>query len=178
MQIQYKLYKIDKKNMSDVIEKIANRYTYICIKDSIVAIQYDYSANGYKELLEFMANLDASQYIVTTSKFYNILTKMVKQNLRVYEIKLNALFEEDNEHILRYISRMNVDKVAKEDILHELLEELRWYNYDEGIDIAHMSFGLKNKAYFSRFYIYNNGVVAVDEDSYAVDIFELLKEQM
>lgn len=176
MQKQYKIYKID-KNAIDITLPLLNKYSYEKISDYIVAIQYDYLNNGYRELLEDMSNISVSQYIITTSVFYKLLSYFVDNSLEVYEIKLNALFEEDNDNLLKYIRKIN-QKNEIEDALKSLLEILEWYNYDEGIDISHMTFGMKYNNQNCRFHFYNNGILAIDSEKIIEPVFDLLKSVM
>lgn len=176
MQKQYKLYKIDKNAIDSTLSSL-NKYSYEKINDYIVAIQYDYLNNGYKELLETMSDLPVSQYIVTASGFYKLLSGLVENGLEIYEIKLNVLFEEDNMRLLQYIRKIN-QKVAIEDSLKSLLEILKWYNYDEGIDISHMTFGMKYNNQNCRFHFYNNGILAIDSEKIIQPLFDLLKSVM
>lgn len=176
MQKQYKLYKIDRDEL-DTTLGIISKYTYERISDCVVAISYDYMNNGYKELLEEMSGLSVSQYIFTTSKFYNLLTKLVKKDLELSDIKLNDLFEDDNNTILKYIMRLNQNN-DKEKSLESLLNELRWYNYDEGIDIIHMAFIILCNEQRCKFHFYNNGVLAIDSDKIVQQVFMLLREIM
>ena len=91
MQRQYKLDRIDKDATDDTFS-LLSKYNFVKLSDYIVAIQYDYLNNGYKELLESMSNVMVSQYIFTTSVFYKLLTYFVSNELRVYEIELSAVF--------------------------------------------------------------------------------------
>lgn len=176
MQRQYKLYRIDKDATDDTLS-LLSKYNFVKLSDYIVAIQYDYLNNGYKELLESMSNVMVSQYIFTTSVFYKLLTYFVSNELRVYEIKLSAVFEEDNLNLLNSINKIN----RKEDIensLSSLLEILKWYNYDEGIDISHMSFGMKYITKYCRFHFFNNGILAIDSEDIIQPLVALLKNVM
>lgn len=180
MQKQYKLYKLDKNEIDKTIDRlneIISKPRYKKINDVIIAIEYDYSRNGYKQLLEVMSELNVSQYIFTTSRFYNILNRIVSENLILYEIKLNSLFKEDNNIISKYIAKINYED-NKERFLKLLLEELKWYNYDEGIDISNMSFGIKvdGSQRKCRFHIYNNGVVAIDSSLIENKVFKVLED--
>lgn len=176
MQKQYKLYKMDKNAIDSTLLSL-NKYSYEKISDYIIAIQYDYLNNGYKELLETMSNLPVSQYIITASGFYKLLSRLVENELKVYDIKLNSLFEEDNVKLLQYIKRIN-QKTDVKDSLEALLEILKWYNYDEGIDINHMTFGIKYNKQNCRFHFYNNGILAIDSEKIIEPLFELLKSVM
>ena len=69
MQKQYKLYRIDKDTANDVVP-LLNKYTYEKINEYLVAIEYGYSGNGYKELLEEMSEIPVTQFIITASVFY------------------------------------------------------------------------------------------------------------
>lgn len=177
MQKQYKLYTLDKNGIDSTMDKlniIIGELRYKKINDVTVAVEYDYSKNGYKGLLESMSELDVSQYIVTTSRFYNMLNELINRNLTLYEIKLNSLFEDDNNIISKYIKHINGNNDKKK-YLELLLEELKWYNYDEGIDICNMSFVIKDDGDRNfRFHIYNNGVVAIDSDVVENKIFNIL----
>ena len=51
----------------------------------------------------------------------------------------------------------------------------KWYNYDEGIDISHMTFGMKMDGRNCRFYCYNNGILAIDTEKIIIPVFELLR---
>ncbi len=180
MQVQYKLYRLDKLNRESTIDKLKynDELIYKFINDDIIAIQYDYLKWTYKDLLEYMFDVqNISQYIFTTSKFYNILNTFVKQEISISDIKLVSLFEEENEKIYSYIQKIN-NNIEKENNLNKLLEELQSYNYDEGIDINEMSFRLKiqNSSQRSKFHIYNNGVIAIDSDKIIEQVFMLMKK--
>jgi hypothetical protein len=174
MQKQYKLYRIDKDTANDVVP-LLNKYTYEKINEYLVAIEYGYSGNGYKELLEEMSEIPVTQFIITASVFYKLLLHFVKSGVNLYEVKLNALFEEDNDCLYKYISAIN-QKKDDEGVMGELLDMLKWYNYDEGIDISHMVFGIEQGGRRFRFYFYNNGVLAVDSEKIIVPLFHLLKD--
>ncbi|MBS4931941.1 MAG: hypothetical protein KH020_11610 [Clostridiales bacterium] len=180
MQIQYKVYRLDKVNRENTIDKLNHNkeIVYKFIDDDIVAIQYDYLKWTYKDLLEYMFDIEnISQYIFTTSKFYNILNYFVKESISISDIKLVSLFEEENEKIYSYIQKIN-NNIEKENNLNKLLEDLQWYNYDEGIDINEMSFRIKaqNSSQRSKFHIYNNGVIAIDSDKIIEQVFMLMKK--
>ena len=51
----------------------------------------------------------------------------------------------------------------------------KWYNYDEGIDISHMTFGMKMDGRNCRFYCYNNGILAIHTEKIIIPVFELLR---
>lgn len=176
MQTQYKIYKID-ENAIDITLPLLDNYKCEKISDSIIAIQYDYLQNGYKELLEKMSELRVSQYIFTSSVFYTLLSYFVDNGLNIYEIKLNILFKEDNDDLTKFIRLIN-QKRDVEKALGSLLEILKWYNYDEGIDINHMTFGIKCDEQYCRFHFYNNGILAVDSDKVIVPLLSLLKNVM
>lgn len=174
MQKQYKLYKIDKDVVDDVMP-LLKKYVYEKVNECVVAIEYDYLNNGYKELLEKMSEIPATQYIITTSIFYKLLLYLVKSGIDVYEVKLNALFEEDNLSLHRYIRAINQSK-NDDNVMTELINMLKWYNYDEGIDISHMTFGMQQEDRNYRFYCYNNGVLAIDSERITMPLFKLLKD--
>lgn len=174
MQKQYKLYRIDKDAVADVMP-LLNKYTYEKISKYIVAIEYDYFDKGYKKLLEEMSEMSATQYILTASVFYKLLLYFVKKGLDVYEVKLNALFEEDNDCLYQYIKALNQSK-NDENAMRELIDMLKWYNYDEGIDISHMAFRMMQDGRNFKFYFYNNGVLAVDSEKIIVQLFLLLRD--
>lgn len=180
MQTQYKVYRLDKVNRKATIDKLNQNkeIVYKFIDDDTVAIQYDYLKWTYKDLLEYMFDIEnISQYIFTTSKFYNILNYFVKESILISDIKLVSLFEEENEKISSYIQKIN-NNIEKENNLNKLLEDLQWYNYDEGIDINKMAFRIKvqNSSQRSKFHIYNNGVIAIDSDRIIEQVFMLMKE--
>lgn len=174
MQKQYKLYKIDKDKVAVTIPHL-NKYKYKKLSENIVAIEYDYLNNGYKELLESMSKMATTQYIITTSLFYKLLSFFVKKGLDIYEVELNALFEQDNDSLHKYIREIN-QKKDDDNTVNTLLEVLKWYNYDEGIDINHMTFGMKSGNRNCRFHFYNNGVLAIDSEEIENQLFELLKD--
>ncbi len=174
MQKQYKLYRIDKDAVNDVMP-LLNKYTYEKINKYLVAIEYGYSGNGYKGLLEEMSGIPVTQFIITASIFYKLLLHFVRNGVNILEVKLNALFEEDNDSLYRYIKAIN-QKKDDERVMGELLDMLRWYNYDEGIDISHMVFGMKQGGRGFRFYFYNNGILAVDSEKIIMPLFDLLKD--
>lgn len=176
MQKQFKLLKIDKSAIDSTLP-LLNKYSYININNNIVAIQYDYLQNGYKQLLEIISDMYVSQYIITTSVFYKLLSYFVENGLEIYEVKLNTLFEEDNMNILKYIRKIN-QKSDVDNSLNSLLEILKWYNYDEGIDITHMTFGMKYNNKNCRFHFYNNGVLAIDSENIIEPLLDLLKNVM
>lgn len=173
MQKQYKIYKID-KNANDSTLLELSKYDYVKINDYAVAIQYDYLLHGYKKLLESMSELQVSQYIVTASVFYKLISNLVENGLEIYEIKLNILFEEDNTRLQRYITKIN-QKSDTKNSLEGLLEILKWYNYDEDIDISHVTFGIKDDNRNFRVYFYNNGIVAIDSEKIIHSLINLLK---
>lgn len=173
MQVQYKFYRIDKDAVSITLPLLSN-YKYEKVNNYIVAIQYDYLDKGYKDLLEYMSDKPVSQYIFTTSIFYKLLTNLVERNIDLYEIKLNMLFEEDNDEIMKLVQKINKN-IEKEKTLNDLLDLLKWFNYDEGIDISYMTFGLTNNNQRCRFHFYNNGVVTIDSDKIIVQVFDLLR---
>lgn len=172
MQKQYKFYKVD-QNAMDSILPVLCKYSYKCVNNYVVAIEYDYMSNSYKELLESMSELPVSQYIFTTSVFYKILINMMHESVEIYDIKLNSLFEEDNKDIAMCINKIN--KQNREQMLDELLTTLKWYNYDEGIDISYMSFGVICDEQICNFHFYNNGIIAIDSGKSIEKIFGMLK---
>lgn len=174
MQKQYKLYRIDRDVVDDVMPLLDN-YMYEKVSEYVVAIEYDYLNNGYKKLLEDMSEMPTTQYIITASVFYKLLLYFVKNGIDIYEVKLNALFEEDNDCLYKYIKDINQNK-DDEILMKSLLDMLKWYNYDEGIDISHMTFGMKQDDRICRFYFYNNGVLAIDSEKIIVQLFRLLKD--
>lgn len=174
MQKQYKLYRIDRDAVADVMP-LLSKYTYEKISKYTVAIEYDYFDNGYKKLLEEMSEMPATQYIITASVFYKLLLHFVKKGIDVYDVKLNALFEEDNDSLYKYIKALNQSK-NDESVMYDLINMLKWYNYDEGIDISHMTFGMKQDGRNFRFYFYNNGVLAVDSEKIIAQLFLLLRD--
>jgi len=174
VQKQYKIYKIDKVAVDDVMP-LLDKYMHERINEYIVAIEYDYLNNGYKKLLEEMSELPVTQYIITTSVFYKLLLYFIKCGIDIYELKLNAIFEEDNDCLYGYIRTINQRK-DNESAIRELLELLKWYNYDEGIDISHVTFGMMQENRKYRFYFYNNGVLAIDSEKIVKPVFKLLKD--
>lgn len=176
VQKQYKLYKMDKNAVDDVMP-LLDGYIYEIINQYLVAIEYDYLNNGYKKLLEEMSELPMTQYIITTSVFYKILLSLVKKGIDIYEVKLNVLLEEDNDCIDEYIRKINQDK-QDGSLMDSLIDMLKWYNYDEGIDISHMTFGMKINDRNCRFYFYNNGVLAIDDEVIVAPLIELLKDTL
>lgn len=179
MEKQYKLYKLDKNEIDstiDKLDKVIGKEKYKKINNFNVAIEYNYLENGYRELLEVMSELKASQYIVTTNKFYNILKNFISKGMTLYEIKLNSLLKEENDLLYQYICKINSEK-DKNKFLDLLLDDLKWYNYDEGIDISSMSFGInvEDSQRKLRFHIYNNGIVAIDSILIEDMVLESLK---
>lgn len=173
MQKQYKIYKLD-KDAIDITLPSLNKYKYKMIKNCFVAIEYDYIDNVYTEMLEFMSETATSQFIITTSTYYKLIDCFVKNNLKVYDVKLNDIFVEDNVKILECLREINQrEKVEK--ALNKLFEILRWYNYDEGIDISCATFGITSGKRNIRFYLYNNGVLAVDSEIILEELFTLLE---
>ena len=173
MQKQYKIYKIDTDKITETLSKI-DMYNVIRIDREYIAVEYDYHNRTYGELLEFMFELPVSQYIFMASTYYSLLKYLVENSFRVYEIKLNSIFKDENEEIQKYITLLSTDK--KDKILNTLLSDLRWYNYDEGIDICNMSFGIKKDNMFGAVHIANNGVVSIDKEKIEDEVFDIIKE--
>lgn len=171
---QFKLYKIDKDSVNDVMQSL-NKLTYKRISEYIIAVEYDYLKNGYKKILEQMSELDVTQYILTSSRFYNLLLSLLSKDVDVYKVELNYVLEEDNEYIQEYIANINKNKKDKYSI-KKLIDMLTWYNYDEGIDIAHIDFGIMINKRICQFSFHNNGVLLIDLDISIDYIFDLLKD--
>ena len=74
-----------------------------------------------------------------------------------------------------WINNIN-NNIDKDISMHRLLDLLQWYNYDEGIDLNYMSFWIEKEQRKCSFYIYNNGVVAIDVESICDEVIDLLRE--
>lgn len=174
MQKQYKLYKMDMDATDMVLSKL-KKYRYLKIGNRCVAIEYDYMNNSYKKLLDDMSELDISQYIITANVCYNMIRKFSEKNIVINEIRLNSLFEDDNSDIIKYIKRINTNK-EKEKNLQLLLDLLQWYNYDEGIDVEELSFTISKMQRKIQFHIYNNGVLAIDNEMIVEEVTTLFSD--
>ena len=171
MQKQYKIYKMDIDSIDETLSKL-EKYNVIRISEQYIAVEYDYMDNSYKELLDYMFYLPVSQYIFMASSYYRLISFLVKNKYRIYEVRLNAILDDENKEIQKYIN-----KLQKEDtpgVLDKLLQELHWYNFDEGIDICNLSFGRKINNVFCQAHIANNGVVFVDNSSFQTDVVSIL----
>lgn len=182
MQLLYKLYKIDKNQMESTLINIKKEcINYECerIGKLIVAIRYDYMNCGYKQLLDIMSQFAVSQYIFTTSRFYNILKKIITRDIYVVDIKLNSVLQTENDTLSKYIRDLNQSN-EKQKELQKLLKELEWYNYEECIDISSVSFKTKlaNSSQYVRFHIYNNGIIAIDSELAKQQVFDLFMEMV
>ena len=175
MQRQYKIFKISKNKVDFTLKKLNEKRNFIRITESVLAVEYDYMKNGYKKLLDDMSELSAMQYIITTRIFYKILICMVKKGVTIKEIHFNELFNDDNLLIGEWINNIN-NNIDKDISMHRLLDLLQWYNYDEGIDLNYMSFWIEKEQRKCSFYIYNNGVVAIDVESICDEVIDLLRE--
>lgn len=171
MQKQYKVYKIDIDSIDDTLLKLAE-YNVIRISKQYIAVEYDYMNNSYKELMDNMSYLPVSQYIFMASSYYRLMSYLVKNRYRIYEVNLNSILDDENKEIQKYINKLQKSNDTK--ILDELLQELHWYNYDEGIDICNISFGRKINDIFCKAHIANNGVVFIDHSLFQEDVVSIL----
>ena len=102
----------------------------------------------------------------------NLVSFLVKNKYRIYEVRLNAILDDENKEIQKYINKLQ--KEDNQGVLDKLLQELHWYNFDEGIDICNLSFGRKINNVFCQAHIANNGVVFVDNSSFQTDVVSIL----
>lgn len=180
MQNQYKLYIIDKNHIEETLSKLYEEFTesdIIKINSSGIAIKYDYSTKDYKYILEKMSRFKASQNILTASKFLMILKRCIEKDIFIDEIKLFESLNEDNDRISQYVNKINYNKEEKEKYKKLLLDELEWFNYDEGIDIKSMAFRIESKSKPIKilFSILDNGVVLIDNLEIIDEVVEIIK---
>lgn len=175
MQKQYKLYKLDKDGMEYTLSKL-KEYNIVRLSKQFVAIEYEYDNKSHRELMEFMSDKPATQYLFMAGTYYKILSYLVDGEYRVYDIKLNSVFVSENEILQSYINKLETKDKNK--ILDKLLDELHWYNYDEGIDIVSMSFGVKREGIYYRTHLYNNGIIAIDDDRVSEQIFSIIDKMI
>lgn len=182
MDKQYKLYIVDSDGANETLQKLGKQFRdkiYIMSTNKI-AIEYDYGINSYKNMLENVDNLRVSQSIITSNKFYSLLKKCIKDSIIIYSIKLADIFQEDNERISSYINKINKNVKDKAEYINALLSELKWYNYNQGIDIKSMEFIIrdKNKPINIRFGLYDNGVLLIDDEEIEEKVFKIIETIM
>ncbi len=180
MQKQYKLYILDLDNIKITLSKLYEKFTeaeIVILSENNIAVQYDYDKKDYKYVLEKMNALNATQNIITASKFYTLLKYCISKEIFIESIKLTETFEEDNNRLEKCISKINYNKENTQEYMQMLLSELKWYNYDEGIDIKSMSFSVRidSKPINVKFYVYDNGVVLLDDEEVSDKVFEVIK---
>lgn len=177
MCTQYKLYKLDEDMACSTMQKLKQnpKITFQKVNDHVIAIYYDYMEIVYKEILEIMSAYDASQYILTTSIFYKMLKNFFNKKIKLKEIMLSPIFREENELLDKYVKEVYIRNQNAQSI-DCLLNELQWYNYDEGIDINNITFQVMKEKRMVSFSIYNNGILTIDSSTIQEKIFELLGE--
>lgn len=180
MQKQYKLYILDLNNIEKTFGKLYQNFTsdeIIKLSENNIAVKYDYLKKDYKYVLEKMSEIPSTQNIITASKFYSLLKYCIREEIFIESIKLADTFKEDNNRIEKCILKINYNKQNKQEYTNILLSELKWYNYDEGIDIKSMAFSIKleSKPINIKFYIYNNGVILIDDEEISHKVFNIIK---
>lgn len=180
MEMQFKLYILNKLNMQDTLTRLYDAFgqqNIVSIEENKIAIKYDYEKNDYKFIVEKMNEFPVTQNIVTASKFLKLLRESVKTTILIDDIKLLDVFDKENETLKEYINKANYSKQNKFEYLNQLLEELRWLNYSEGIDIKSMSFRVKSstKPIYIRFTLYDSGILILDDEEIGKQTWELIK---
>lgn len=182
MDKQYKLYIVDSDGANETLGKLERQFNnklYI-ISSNKIAIEYNYGINSYKNMIENIDDLRVSQSIITSNKFYSLLKKCIKENVIIYSIKLIDAFQEDNKRIFNYINKINRNVKDKDEYINALLSELKWYNYNQGIDIKSMEFTIrhKSKPINIRFGLYDNGVLLIDDEAIEEKVFKIIETVM
>lgn len=138
MSTQFKIFVDDKQNKIELVE-------------------YDYSQNSYKKILNQAFERDLRQLIFTTTVFKQVIQKVYDQGLFLIDIKfIESIENYDFSDIKELINQINIAK-GNNILVNLLLKEIDWFVNDESIDIK--SIIILDLATKDKFEIYSNGVI-------------------
>lgn len=138
MSTQFKIFVDDKQNKIELVE-------------------YDYSQNSYKKILNQAFERDLRQLIFTTTVFKQVIQKVYDQGLFLIDIKfIESIENYDFSDIKELINQINIAK-GNNTLVNLLLKEIDWFVNDESIDIK--SIIILDLATKDKFEIYSNGVI-------------------
>ncbi|WCK57600.1 hypothetical protein PP175_26405 (plasmid) [Aneurinibacillus sp. Ricciae_BoGa-3] len=127
--------------------------------DSFVAIPYDYSIKGYRDVLERMYPFNVRQFILTSRNARNLIEHYGKQKYCIslsFETELSLELMQTINGYLHRIFTESIEPLRLSDITH-LIGLLQSLYYEDEVDIDSLCFEGEG----TTFVIFQNGRVEV-----------------
>lgn len=179
--LQYKLLEVLDENTLIKINNIFGYKNVINFTDKIIGISYDFDSNTYTDVLRNIVGLNVRQWILTSSRFINIIDYSINNNLDLNSIDfLECVDKKQIENVKLNITRINMSKNQDDKIRikQRLVNDLNWIMLDQCIDIksVSLSYTVPYPPFIVELRFFNNGVLYINDETILKQTIELFKD--
>lgn len=179
--LQYKLLEVLDENTLITIKTIFGDKNIFSFTDKIIGISYDFESNTYTHVLKNIIGLNVRQWILTSSRFINIINYSINNNLNLNSIDfLDFVDEKQIENVKLNITRINMSKNQDDKIRikQRLVNDLNWIMLDQCIDIksVSLSYTVPYPPFIVELRFFNNGVLYISDENILKQTTELFKD--
>ena len=179
--LQYKLIEVLDKDTLNELNIIFGSENIIELTDKIIGIRYNLDSSTYIDILKKIVGLNVRQWILTSSRFINIIKYSIDNNLLLDSIDfLECIDKVHSDNVNSSITKVKMAKDSNEKIkLRQLLiEDLNWIMLDQCIDIKSvlLSYQVKFPPFLIEVRFFNNGVLYIDDKNIVACLKQLFED--